>query len=471
MKRLVIVLCLSFFVVMPVYAGTTVDKRCFSKEQCTKDNGDFEKRDDVCAGAMGFCYAKSIPVNLSVPIGNVGTITGLANYFQVAYRYMVGVGIVIAVLMGSIAGIRWMTAAGVPARITSAKQLLTQASLGLVLLLFSYLILFTINPDILEFKVLRVAMTRKEAFSENTSCQFFGDAVKLSADSGKPYEELKPADFKHLIGAKSPACGKKHYIEDSGGVSCMGYHCAKHGYVCYKDKCVQAILAGTIESVVNNGKSIAPPVIDDEIALQALCGDGAFDTVKKVKVSKIAVDSNKSQSGKKFDYIFGGIEWADLQKKNLCSSHYGVRGYFIEAEVNDVTLSFGEKTLIGGVDDWHGIGRNIDAARKDKCVLDVNLCKVTPYSGSDSCTVAKQEFNDPGSDSGVAKVRSNDVTCESTNCGIKFTPEDYKNTTLNPGTNGPCSTSLCMYLIPEAWLFSKTCNIRIDRALFPDLTG
>ncbi|MAG11511.1 MAG: hypothetical protein CMI52_01755 [Parcubacteria group bacterium] len=454
MKRIFIVFFLTFFLVAPatVFAQNTgIDGRCFNESQCEKAGGDFAS-DKTCAGKLGFCFAKPIDVNLSVSIGNVGTISGLAHYAQVGYQYAVGVGIIIAVLMASIAGIRWMTAAGVPARVTSAKNLLINATLGLVMLLGSYLILFTINPDILDFKVLRVAMNRREIFNTNDSCQVFGVETAFAPESQGKYEDLKPDDFKDAtkISFGGPNCGKKYYVKDGGGVTCTGYTC-ETTKTCYKEECIAAILAGTVKA-----DGVAPPYIDNDMALHVMCADGSLEKIIEDDVD----DLNSSSAAKEylkgpFSYLFKNIDskltQAVTDAVTECEDdHGGESGALMMAEVNDEILSAGGNAVLGGSDDWFGIGMDItqfleaDGTLKKapKCVLNVNLAKKMGAP-------LDEDFDDIDKDFfGIGKGQN-----------VALPKKEYG-----------CSYTLCKSLIPVDFLRKgMTCDVIINRTEFKDM--
>ncbi len=75
----------------------------------------------------------------------------LAEY--VRYIFSFAVFVVGFILLGSLiwGGVLYMTAAGDPSKLKDAKNQITGAFLGVILLLSSYLILYTIDPTLLEF--------------------------------------------------------------------------------------------------------------------------------------------------------------------------------------------------------------------------------------------------------------------------------------------------------------------------------
>lgn len=64
------------------------------------------------------------------------------------YYFIIGIAGISAFVMLVWGGVEWLTSAGNPSRITSAKDRMTSALLGLLIILTSWLILQVINPDL-----------------------------------------------------------------------------------------------------------------------------------------------------------------------------------------------------------------------------------------------------------------------------------------------------------------------------------
>lgn len=85
----------------------------------------------------------------------------IAQYIGAIYRYalsLVGIVVVTVIVYG---GMRWLTAAGDPGKITEAKKIINNAVIGLLLTMGIALILNVINPEILRFRSLKVAFTKR----------------------------------------------------------------------------------------------------------------------------------------------------------------------------------------------------------------------------------------------------------------------------------------------------------------------
>lgn len=73
--------------------------------------------------------------------------TSVIGYVNAVYKWAAIIGGLLAVLMLTYAGYRYMTSYGDPEKIASAKEIIEQALIGLVLLILAAVILQTINPN------------------------------------------------------------------------------------------------------------------------------------------------------------------------------------------------------------------------------------------------------------------------------------------------------------------------------------
>ncbi|PIU99239.1 hypothetical protein COS59_00865, partial [Candidatus Wolfebacteria bacterium CG03_land_8_20_14_0_80_36_15] len=79
-------------------------------------------------------------------------ITSLADLVQKIYSIALGLVGVLALGMIIFGGLRYATSVGNPSAQTDARKIITQAIWGVVLLLSAYLILNTINPELVKLK-------------------------------------------------------------------------------------------------------------------------------------------------------------------------------------------------------------------------------------------------------------------------------------------------------------------------------
>lgn len=85
----------------------------------------------------------------------------IAQYLSGLYVYLLSISGVIAGIIIMYAGFKWMTAGGNAAAISDAKEKISNALIGISLLVSAYLILFIINPELIANKALRVSFVER----------------------------------------------------------------------------------------------------------------------------------------------------------------------------------------------------------------------------------------------------------------------------------------------------------------------
>jgi hypothetical protein len=94
--------------------------------------------------------------------GGYVSLPWLADYIAATYKYGVGIVSFIAIIMIMVGGLRWTTAGGNASAVTSAKQMISGAVIGMILALGSYLILYSVNPDLVSFKNLQIKLVGRQ---------------------------------------------------------------------------------------------------------------------------------------------------------------------------------------------------------------------------------------------------------------------------------------------------------------------
>ncbi|MFA5024555.1 MAG: pilin [Patescibacteria group bacterium] len=121
-------------------------------------------------------FTPQIPINGlilnngSAQVGTYKEATGkmssdlLSRYIKAIYNYGLGIAGILAaiVLMGG--GILWLTSGGESSRITQAKDLIIGSITGLIILFCSWIILNTVNPNLLSFKLLETTVIKKMSY-------------------------------------------------------------------------------------------------------------------------------------------------------------------------------------------------------------------------------------------------------------------------------------------------------------------
>jgi hypothetical protein len=83
-----------------------------------------------------------------------GTVA-IGQYIRAIYNYAIGVVGILAAIVLMFGGVLWLTAGGNPNRIENAKAWIGGSLTGLILALLSYLILYTLNPSLVNFQTMQ----------------------------------------------------------------------------------------------------------------------------------------------------------------------------------------------------------------------------------------------------------------------------------------------------------------------------
>lgn len=145
----------------------------------------------------------------------------LPALIQRLYKFIIGVIAVLAFIMITVGGFKWIMAAGNAATIQDAKTTITSAVSGLVLALLSYLILQTINPNL-----INLSMTMPKAVEqvdlEVAFCQP-GTTIRLETSKNEQ-------GWNDVTGKEN--CGEKYSIKGTTNEVCFGSSCPT-GKFCY----------------------------------------------------------------------------------------------------------------------------------------------------------------------------------------------------------------------------------------------
>jgi hypothetical protein len=90
----------------------------------------------------------------------------IAEYVSAVYKFGIAIATLIAGVMLMLGGFMYLTAGGDAGRVSKAKQRITDALIGLGLVMGAYLILFTISEDFVTVRALRVKTVMTKDFNE-----------------------------------------------------------------------------------------------------------------------------------------------------------------------------------------------------------------------------------------------------------------------------------------------------------------
>lgn len=115
------------------------------------------------------------PINLEVGIGGETTTKGISYYIGTVYQFATVIVGVLATVMIIIGGIQYSASAGNPAALGSAKETITSAIIGLVIVLMSYLILGTFSgkfTNLTEPRIKTISIGNSDPSSDYKDCHW-----------------------------------------------------------------------------------------------------------------------------------------------------------------------------------------------------------------------------------------------------------------------------------------------------------
>lgn len=112
-------------------------------------------------------------LNLSWPDSPAGTSlsldSGFEQFTKYIYEWGISIGVILALFALIRAGVEYMSSTGNPGKISEAKEKIKSAFLGILLLLGSYTILNTINPDLTNITLPSEGFDINQSFDVNYS--------------------------------------------------------------------------------------------------------------------------------------------------------------------------------------------------------------------------------------------------------------------------------------------------------------
>lgn len=139
----------------------------------------------------------------------------IGEYLGAVYKYAVVAATVLSIVMIIIAGLQWTLSGGNAESVGKAQKRIQNSVIGLILAVGSYMILFTINPDLVTFKSLKVLYNRNqplqiEYISQSDYSAITGqniipksEILKKAVETGKQVGLQDPCFMITLIGKES----------------------------------------------------------------------------------------------------------------------------------------------------------------------------------------------------------------------------------------------------------------------------
>ncbi|MEK7560931.1 MAG: pilin [Patescibacteria group bacterium] len=121
---------------------STVVIPALAAPDCTSDIGGY------CANLASVAPAQKELAQTGLEFLGVGPNPTLSQLLAALYKFGIGIAGIGAFLMIVAGGVRYMASAGNPHQIGEARKMIRNAFIGLAIALLSFLILYTINPDL-----------------------------------------------------------------------------------------------------------------------------------------------------------------------------------------------------------------------------------------------------------------------------------------------------------------------------------
>lgn len=202
--------------------------------------------------------AENINVKLQVPLPFVkltgGKVSNLKDYIEGVYKFLIGAGALLAVVMFIVAGYQWMISGGSADKTGAAKKRMWAAAMGLVLALLSFVILQTINEKLVKLELPKIDPVPPFFTDASTYCQNNKDLIDYEAKNKKQLQ-VTPDSGGKSVSRMEAACGTKYTVENNLG-QCMGNICTSPpGSSCTNNRCEDAFLTGDVswEGPFNTG--------------------------------------------------------------------------------------------------------------------------------------------------------------------------------------------------------------------------
>ena len=170
--------------------------------------------------------------------------TTLGLYIKILYQYLLYAAGVLATIVVMVGGFQWIVAGGNQSKIGEAKGRIVGAIVGLFLAMGSYLLLVTINPDLVKIVDLSMPSIVPISFycqeGQTVSVVSF-DAIKWESMGHVEYEAT---NHKNGVDGTKAFCGFKYkYTIGENNFECTGTKCSSNTKTCYKDECLEPAIA------------------------------------------------------------------------------------------------------------------------------------------------------------------------------------------------------------------------------------
>lgn len=322
----------------------------------------------------------------------------IAEYINAFYKYFAGVAGILAATMIVFAGFRWITAGGNATRIEGAKSTLNGAFIGLVLTLTAYVLLNTINPELVTLRFPPLMGVKKVTLATHY-CKDLIDFNTLISSGGI-------TDGNKAITSKNQLVCAREYSIPPASAEKAGYtqnYCC--GHICPQGDSRVLLLCGNVK-----GEKLSGDCPQDCYDAKRICEE--MDENKCGVVDQMIIEQDKEVSEKttcrKQDKIKEGDNCVITPIYNQCKPNEKRVSCTFFGEAGDVDTPCWAVNRPKSID---------EAGHRKKCTNDA---RAGAYTDSICCAkIAKSEIDcrDTCQDSG-RKNSEVEVSCDEYN--LKF---------------------------------------------------
>lgn len=376
-------------------ARATVTRANESIAQCNaiapdsdEESNGWVKADPCTAAGWGKCLPAGKTVT-EISFGGRREFLHIGDFIKSMYNYAMAVVSIIATVMIILSGAQWVASGGNAETIATAKQRILGAVIGLFIAFFSYTILRTINPALVNLRLPQVWMTRSQGIvPQFCSAAPPASVFALAADAKDQKRAVRPGASPTYDLTYSGAttekftCGSRFFVKDGGDTTCFGDFCAGEGMTCTNVNindskadtyfCDKATLSGIVTYDTFLGDvgcgvgTLAPDQLGEGWEKPEIVDTGLTDHVGEQELWAVC------QNGKKYEAsaVSQMVTFSDTQRQiyrvtaspsavqavtNNCPANQ-LKGFVLKLEMNETCDPKDENHWIG----WDGSRIGVD---------------------------------------------------------------------------------------------------------------
>ncbi len=202
---------------------------CWSETECATAEGIWG--DDIpkdCTDNTRYCYNQAEPVKLGVAVGGISTVNDIGEYVNAFYKWTLSAGVIVATVIIMVGGVQYMVGKG-SGNVQKAKDRIRHAVIGFVLLLGAYIILATVNPQLVSLEIPTFPKVKTVHYlgDEDNCDKLIGHGYKVELENGTEVSTtdatimalLRSGQTLGALGKSSLSCGTEATVTAGPGDS------------------------------------------------------------------------------------------------------------------------------------------------------------------------------------------------------------------------------------------------------------